>query len=345
MGKIFQMATKTIIDSLQRPLLDLRISVTDRCNFRCSYCMPKSIFNQKYPYLPKSDIITYEEILRVVKLLIPFGLRKVRITGGEPFIRHDLTKFLKELVLLPNIKVSITTNGSLLEKHLDFLRQIGINQITISLDSITNQNFKKIINAKFSIDEVLAAIDQSVKLGFTIKINMVVIKDINHQEILPMVEYFRSRYPNKVILRFIEFMDVGNYIGWQMDKVISAKEIFSIIHNRFPLKTVVRDNYGEVATRYQFEDGIGEVGIISSVTKPFCRDCTRMRLTANGKLFTCLFASSGYDLKTLLRDGSDRQLINTITDIWHKRDDRYSELRATNINSQNQKVEMSFIGG
>lgn len=335
-----------ILDELNRPLQDLRISVTDRCNFRCTYCMPKSVYDREHSFLPKENIISFEEIIRIVNLLTPYGLNKVRITGGEPLIRHDLPVLINALKKIPKLDVALTTNGSLLAKRLDLLKDIGLSRLTISLDAINDKIFTKMNDVGFSVNKILSTINQAVELGFNIKINMVVMGGHNEQEILPMAKYFRENFQGQVILRFIEFMDVGNSNSWKMDKVVSGEKIFETINKHFPLAEISANYKSEVARRYQYQDGKGEIGIISSVSRAFCKDCSRLRLSANGQLFTCLFSNSGYDLRQLIRNGcSDNQLINAIINIWQKRNDRYSELRSEFLKAPQKKIEMSFIGG
>ena len=332
-------------DTLGRPLRDLRISVTDRCNFRCIYCMPKSLFGPDHAFLQRAQILSFEEIERAVNIFAQLGVSKIRITGGEPLIRKDLPKLIEKINSTPGIDdISLTTNGALLSKQkAKMLVDAGLNRITLSLDALDDDCFKKINDVQFSVAKVLESVDVAKQAGLgPVKINMVVINKVNVDQILPMVDYFRNR---DVILRFIEFMDVGTTNKWQYEKVFDAKSIIELIQQKFPLEPVVANYKGEVAKRWRYKDGSGEIGIIASVTQPFCGSCHRARLSAEGKIYTCLFASSGYNLRDLLRqENNDQQVLDTLSRLWQQRGDRYSEQRGDSQVSE-QKVEMSYIGG
>ncbi len=332
-------------DTLNRPLRDLRISVTDRCNFRCIYCMPKKLFGPDHAFLHRDQILSFEELERITGLFSQLGVSKIRITGGEPLIRKDLEKLIAKISKVNGIgDISLTTNGALLtEKKAELLVAAGLNRITLSLDALDEDCFKKINDVQFSVSRVLDAIEVARQVGLKpIKVNMVVINDINVDQILPMVDYFRNR---DVILRFIEFMDVGTTNRWQYEKVFSAKSIIELINHHSPLEPIVANYQGEVAKRWRYKDGSGEIGIIASVSQPFCRSCHRARLSAEGKLYTCLFASHGHDLRGLIRSEKDNQkVLNQLSKIWKSRDDRYSEIRGEHDKPE-EKIEMSYIGG
>jgi cyclic pyranopterin phosphate synthase len=333
----------TITDILHRPLRDLRISVTDRCNFRCTYCMPKEVFRRDYQFLSREALITFEEITRLARIFIQLGVRKIRLTGGEPLLRRDIERLVEMLANIPTPELTMTTNGALLPQKAQALKDAGLKRISISLDSLDDQVFSAMNGVKFPVARVLEGIQAAVQAGLQpIKINMVVKRGTNENDILPMARYFREQGH---ILRFIEYMDVGVSNGWRLDDVVPAAEILRIIDREMPLEAIESNYYGEVAKRWQYKDGQGEIGVIASVTQPFCRSCTRARLSADGKLYTCLFAIQGHDLRELLRSGkSDEQLAETITAIWNKRDDRYSEIRTAETASL-PKIEMSYIGG
>jgi len=333
----------TITDTLNRPLRDLRISVTDRCNFRCVYCMPKEIFGSDYPYLPHSEVLTFEEITRLARIFTTFGVKKIRLTGGEPLVRKDLQNLISMLAKIPNLDLTLTTNGSLLAKNAQALKDAGLKRVTVSLDSLDNDIFKALNDVDFPVEKVLEGMDAAQKVGLEpIKVNMVVKRGVNESSILPMAHYFRKK---GYILRFIEYMDVGHTNGWRTDEVVSAKEIVKIINKELPLEPLDPNYIGEVASRWRYKGGSGEIGVISSVTQPFCRDCNRARLSAEGKLYTCLFAVKGHDLKSLVRSkATDDDISNEIARIWGRRSDRYSELRSENTIDL-PKVEMSHIGG
>ena len=334
-----------ITDKFSRKLRDIRISVTDRCNFRCSYCMPKEIYGSNYKFFKKSEILSFEEIIRVAKILASFGVKKVRLTGGEPLLRKNIHLLVSKLKKINEIQdISMTTNGVLLsEKKAELLKDSGLNRITFSLDSLNDKRFQAISGSKYSSKDVLKGIENAKKAGFeNIKVNMVVKKNINDNDIIPMLEYFKN---SGCIVRFIEFMDVGNVNLWDKEDVLTLDDIIDIISKRYSIKSLQGNYKSEVAKRWSYDGG--EFGIISSISKPFCGECSRVRLTAEGKLFTCLFASKSHDVKNLLRSTeSDNSISNFLLDIWSERDDRYSETR---MNQDDYKIikkaEMSYIGG
>ena len=333
----------TLTDTLNRPLRDLRISVTDRCNFRCVYCMPKEMFGSNYPFLPHDQVLTFEEITRLARIFVSFGVQKIRITGGEPLVRKDLPGLIAMLSKIPDIDLTMTTNGSLLARNAQALKDAGLNRVSVSLDSLDDEIFKSMNDVDFPVAKVLEGMEAAQKVGLEpIKVNMVVKRGINENSIIPMARFFREK---GYILRFIEYMDVGHTNGWRMDEMISAKEIIKTINDDMPLEPLDPNYKGEVAERWRYKDGYGEIGVIASVTQPFCRDCNRARLSAEGKLYTCLFAVKGHDLKSMLRSGtSDEEISQKIAHIWGRRSDRYSELRSENTIDL-PKVEMSHIGG
>jgi cyclic pyranopterin phosphate synthase len=333
----------TLTDTLDRPLRDLRVSVTDRCNFRCVYCMPKEVFGPDYPFLPRARILTFEEIARLVRIFVGHGVRKIRLTGGEPLVRRDLHLLVAMLTGISDLDLTLTTNGSLLAKQAPLLKDAGLKRVTVSLDSLDNKIFKAMNDVDFPVEKVLEGMDAAAKVGLgPIKVNMVVKRGMNESSILPMARFFREK---GYILRFIEYMDVGHTNGWRMDDVVSANEIIKRISAEMPLELLDPNYRGEVAGRWQYKDGSGEIGVIASVTQPFCRDCNRARLSAEGDLYTCLFAAKGFNLRDLMRGGvSDEEISKAIMNVWNKRDDRYSELRSENTISL-PKVEMSHIGG
>lgn len=337
--------TVKIIDSFSRPIRDLRISVTDRCNFRCTYCMPKEVFNSNYDFLRRDDLLTFEEITRISKLFTEIGIEKIRLTGGEPLLRKNISVLIEKLSQIENIQdISLTTNGVLLTKEFaNELKSAGLKRITISLDAINNKLFQSISDVTFGVEKVLDGIENAVNAGFApVKINMVVKKGVNEQEILPMANYFHN---TSCILRFIEYMDVGNTNKWQMEDVFSASNIIELMGQHYDIEPAEANYDGEVAKRWQYKGSGGEFGIISSVTQPFCNNCTRVRLSAEGKIYTCLFATQGYDVRHLLREHADDEYIKEIiSSIWIKREDRYSEIRSSQTILQ-PKVEMSYIGG
>ncbi len=333
-----------ITDTLGRALHDLRISVTDRCNFRCTYCMPKEVFGRGYRFIPHDEILRFEEITRLVQIFTSLGTRKVRLTGGEPFMRREVEELVALVAQVPGVKdLAMTTNGSFPTDRIAMVKEAGLQRMTVSLDSLDDETFMKMNDMKIPASRVLNWIDTALETGFSpLKINMVVKRSVNESSILPMARYFNR--PN-TILRFIEFMDVGSSNGWRMDDVVPAKEIIQRIHAEMPLEEIPPNYPGEVATRFRYKDTGNEIGVIASVTMPFCKGCTRIRLSANGALYTCLFAAEGHDLKGLLRGGaSDEEIAQTIINLWTQRTDQYSELRSADTIDL-PKVEMSFIGG
>lgn len=332
-----------LIDTLNRPLRDLRISVTDRCNFRCVYCMPKEIFGTDHQFLHRDQILTFEEITRLTKMFVAHGVKKIRLTGGEPLVRKDLPDLIAMLAAIPNLDLTMTTNGSLLPKFAQSLKDAGLKRVTVSLDSLDNKIFKAMNDVDFPVEKVIEGMDAAAAVGLgPIKVNMVVKRGVNENSILPMARFFREK---GYILRFIEYMDVGHSNGWHMDEVVSAAEIVKMIGAEMPLESADPNYPGEVAGRWRYKDGKGEIGTIASVTQAFCRDCNRARITAEGQLYTCLFAVKGFDFRALLRDGaSDDEISQEIARVWNKRADRYSEIRSENTIAL-PKVEMSHIGG
>jgi cyclic pyranopterin phosphate synthase len=337
-------ASITALDTLGRPMRDLRISVTDRCNFRCGYCMPKEVFGVDHAFLPRSEILDFEEIERVVRAAVDLGVRKVRLTGGEPLVRRHLERLVAMLAPIPEIEdLTLTTNASLLAAKAQALADAGLGRLTVSLDALDDATFMRMNDVGFPVSRVLDGIAAAEAAGLaSIKINTVVRRGLNEHAILELADHFRG---TRMPVRFIEYMDVGHTNGWRMDDVVPAAEIVARIDARWPLEPVDPDYRGEVARRYRYRDGAGEIGVISSVTQPFCGDCTRARLSADGSLYTCLFASAGHDLRGLLRsDATDADLADAIRAIWTGRSDRYSELRSLDT-VELPKVEMSFIGG
>nr|WP_025678522.1 GTP 3',8-cyclase MoaA [Paenibacillus massiliensis] len=332
----------TVYDQHNRPLQDLRISVTDRCNFRCRYCMPEEIFNKDYEFLPTKDILSATEIERISRLFIDLGVRKLRITGGEPLLRKDLTEIIRRLAALDAEDISLTTNGSLLRNKASELREAGLQRITVSLDALDDETFLNMNGRRSHITPVLEAIAAAAAAGLDVKVNMVVQKGVNEHAVLPMVEYFRNEGH---ILRMVEYMDVGNTNGWNREHVVSKQELLDRIGSQWPLEPIAPNYPGEVASRYRFVDGRGEIGLISSVTDAFCSTCTRARLSASGMLYTCLFAVKGHDLRKLLRsEADDAMLREQVHAIWSGRTDQYSLERELGRTSHG-KVEMSHIGG
>ncbi len=333
----------TLNDTLNRPLRDLRISVTDRCNFRCVYCMPKEIFGPDHQFLHRDQILTFEEITRLARIFAAHGVRKIRLTGGEPLVRKDLPDLISMLAEIPDLDLTLTTNGSLLPKHARALKDAGLKRVTVSLDSLDNEVFKSMNDVDFPVEKVIEGMEAADSVGLNpIKVNMVVKRGLNESSILPMARFFREK---GYILRFIEYMDVGHSNGWRMDDVVSAAEIVKLIDAEMPLEQADPNYQGEVAGRWRYKDDKGEIGMISSVTQAFCRDCNRARITAEGQLYTCLFAVKGHDFRALIRGGAtDDELSQFIASVWGKRTDRYSELRSENTISL-PKVEMSHIGG
>ncbi|ENB9405031.1 MULTISPECIES: GTP 3',8-cyclase MoaA [Bacillus cereus group] len=333
------------LDKLQRPLKDLRISVTDRCNFRCRYCMPEEIFGPDYSFLSNDKILSFDEIERITRIFVSLGVRKLRITGGEPLLRRGLPQLIERLNKIDGVEdIGLTTNGSLLKKFAPHLYKAGLSRVTVSLDSLEEERFFYLNGNRSKVQRVLEGIQAAAEVGMKIKINMVVQKGKNEQDILQMAQYFKE---NKHILRFIEYMDVGNYNGWELKEVVSKQEIVNMIHQVMPLERIEANYAGEVATRYRYIGSDEEIGVISSVTDSFCSSCTRARISAEGKLYTCLFASKGNDLRELLRsDYTDEEITDVVRDIWNNREDRYSDERLSNSNKKAMpKIEMSHIGG
>ena len=343
-------------DTLGRPLRDLRISVTDRCNFRCSYCMPKEVFDKDYPYLPHSSLLTFEEITRVARQFVAHGVRKIRLTGGEPLLRKNLEVLIAQLaaIRIPDgtvdgqpLDLTLTTNGSLLTRKAPALKAAGLQRVTVSLDGLDDAVFRRMNDVDFPVAEVLAGIEAAQAAGLgPIKVNMVVKRGTNDHEILPMARHFKG---TGVTLRFIEYMDVGATNGWRMDEVLPSAEVVRRIHADMPLVAMEPAAPGETAQRWAYRDGGGEVGVISSVTQAFCGDCNRARLSTEGQLYLCLFATQGHDLRALVRGGAtDAELASAIGHIWQGRGDRYSQLRgsmAADTGDGRRRVEMSYIGG
>jgi cyclic pyranopterin phosphate synthase len=333
----------TLRDTLGRPLRDLRISVTDRCNFRCVYCMPKEIFGRGYQFLPKADLLTYEELERLARIFRGLGVEKIRLTGGEPLTRRDIEILVRKLASVADLDLTLTTNGSLLEPKVHALKDAGLKRITVSLDSLDDEVFRRMNDVDFPVERVIAAMDAAHDAGLRpVKVNMVVKRGMNEDSIVPMARFFREK---GYILRFIEYMDVGTTNGWRLDDIVPAKEIVRRIGEVFEIEPIAPNYPGEVAERWRYADGSGEFGVIASVTQAFCRDCTRARLSAEGKLYTCLFATEGTDLRALLRGGaSDGEIAERIAEVWNARTDRYSEIRSEGTVGLH-KIEMSYIGG
>jgi cyclic pyranopterin phosphate synthase len=330
-----------VLDTFGRPLRDLRISVTDRCNFRCVYCMPKEVYGHDHRFLDRRELLTFEEITRVAGVFVTAGVRKIRITGGEPLVRRDLEKLIAQLSAL-DVDLTLTTNGSLLPQKARLLAEAGLSRVTVSLDSLDDAQFRALNDVDFPVARVLEGIDAAQQAGLPVKVNAVVKRGANEDQIVPMASFFRERGHS---LRFIEYMDVGHTNGWRLDDVVPAAEIVEAIDRAFGLEPVEPAYRGEVARRYRYRDGKGEIGVIASVTQPFCGDCTRARLSAEGRLFTCLFGLRGHDLRAVIRSGaSDRELTETIRGVWNARKDRYSELRS-DATVDLPRVEMSYIGG
>jgi GTP 3',8-cyclase len=334
-----------ITDAFGRPLRDLRISITDRCNFRCVYCMPKEVFGRDYQFLERSALLTFEEIERLARIFVGLGIAKIRLTGGEPLVRRDVEHLIQMLASISDLDLALTTNGSALASKAEGLRAAGLERVTVSLDSLDDRVFRAMNDVDFPVARVLEGIEAAAAAGLEVKVNMVVKRGLNDDSILDMARYWHG---SGHILRFIEYMDVGTTNGWRMDDVISADEIVATIGAELPLEQIAPNYPGEVATRWRYADGGGEVGVIASVTKAFCRSCTRARISAEGSLYTCLFASAGHDLRAPVRSGAtDDELQDIIAGIWTHRDDRYSELRSSETVELGDapKVEMSYIGG
>jgi GTP 3',8-cyclase len=330
------------LDTFNRPLRDLRISVTDRCNFRCVYCMPKEVFGRDYQFLQRKELLSFEEIEQLARIFAGLGVEKIRLTGGEPLVRKDVEQLVARLASIGDLDLALTTNGSLLAHKAAALAEAGLKRVTVSLDSLDNAVFKAMNDVDFPVERVLEGIDAAAAAGMPVKINMVVKRGLNVDSVVEMARHFRG---TGHILRFIEFMDVGATNGWRMDDVVTAKEIIERIDAEFPLEPAEANYRGEVAKRWRYKDGAGEIGIIASVTQSFCGGCSRARLSAEGKLYTCLFAVRGHDLRALLRDGSSDELVaDAVRAIWERRADRYSDLRSAGTAGL-PKVEMSYIGG
>jgi len=330
-------------DTLGRTLRDLRVSVTDRCNFRCTYCMPREVFGPDYAFLPRSELLSFEEIVRLTRVFAGHGVEKVRLTGGEPLLRKGLERLIGMLAGIPGMELTLTTNGSLLARKAGALKSAGLKRVTVSLDSLDERVFRMMNDADFPVSQVLAGIDAAAAAGLApIKINMVVKRGVNENSVVPMARHFKG---SGHIVRFIEFMDVGATNGWRLDDVVPSAQVIRMIGEEMPLEPIDPNYPGEVAERWRYRDGSGEVGVISSVTQAFCRSCTRARLSTEGMLYTCLFATAGYDLRALLRSGtSEDEISDAIARIWRARTDRYSEIRTAET-AQLRKIEMSYIGG
>ncbi len=348
-------ANGLLADRLGRPLRDLRISVTDRCNFRCSYCMPKEVFDSQYKFLPQSSLLSFEEITRTARLFAAHGVQKLRLTGGEPLLRKHLEVLIGMLAELRTpeghpLDLTLTTNASLLTRKAQALKDAGLQRITVSLDALDDSIFRRMNDVDFPVADVLAGIEAAAAVGlWPIKVNMVVKQGVNDHEIVPMARFFREHFGSAVVLRFIEYMDVGTTNGWAMDHVVASAEVRRRIHEVYTLEPLNPTADGETAERWRYTDGRGEVGFISSVTQAFCQDCNRARLSTEGRLYLCLFASRGFDLRELLRgQASDEQIAAAIGLIWGQREDRYSQLRGQNAAPDQpggRKVEMHYIGG
>ena len=333
----------TVVDTLGRPIRDLRISVTDRCNFRCVYCMPKEVFGRDYQFLERAELLTFEEIERVARIFVDLGVNKIRLTGGEPLVRRDIERLIEMLAALDGLDLALTTNGSMLATRASALGDAGLKRVTVSLDSLDNDVSKAMNDVDFPVERILAGIEAAADAGLgPVKINMVLKRGVNESGILPMARYFHG---TGHIVRFIEYMDVGSTNGWRLDDIVPAREIVAVIDAEMPLEPINPNYRGEVADRYRYKDGGGEIGVIASVTQPFCADCTRARVSAEGQLYTCLFATRGHDLRALVRGGTpDREIADSIASIWRVRNDRYSEIRSSET-AELDKIEMSYIGG
>ncbi|MFN7642633.1 MAG: GTP 3',8-cyclase MoaA [Burkholderiales bacterium] len=345
---VLETPTGHLADTLRRPLRDLRISVTDRCNFRCTYCMPREIFDKDYRFLPHGDLLSFEEIVRLARIFIHHGVEKIRLTGGEPLLRRNVERLVEMLAAIrcasgEPLDLTLTTNGSLLARKARALRDAGLQRLTVSLDALDDAMFRTMNDVEFPVADVLDGIEAAAAAGFaSVKVNMVVKRGLNDGQIVPMATHFRG---TGHIVRFIEFMDVGASNGWAMDDVLPSREVIERIHAAFPLEPAEPNYTGEVAERWRYRDGGGEVGVISSVTQPFCSDCSRARLSTEGRLYTCLFAGAGHDLRGLVRGGTDdARLAGTIAHLWSQRADRYSEIRSSRTEGL-RKIEMSYIGG
>jgi cyclic pyranopterin phosphate synthase len=329
-------------DTLHRPLRDLRVSITDRCNFRCVYCMPKEVYGRDYAFLPRRDLLTFEEIARLARVFAGLGVEKIRLTGGEPLIRRDVERLVEMLAEIPGLDLTLTTNGAVLAQKAQALKDAGLRRITVSLDSLDDEIFRAMNDVDFPVQIVLDGIEAASAVGLPVKVNVVVKRGVNENSVLPMARHFRDRGH---IVRFIEYMDVGHTNGWRLDDVVPAADLVAAIDAELPLEPLPPRYPGEVAERYRYRDGSGEIGVIASVTRPFCGACTRARLSADGSLYTCLFATTGNDLRALVRGGAgDDEIAAELGGIWRERGDRYSELRSS-ATPDLPKVEMSYIGG
>lgn len=342
-------ADSVVLDSLGRPLRDLRISVTDRCNFRCVYCMPKQVFGRNFRFIPHPDMLSFEEITRLARIFVLMGVEKIRLTGGEPLLRKHIERLVGQLTCLKTpdgrpVDVTLTTNGSLLAQKARMLFDAGLRRITVSLDALDDAVFMKMNDVGFRVNDVLHGIEVALSAGFSpVKVNVVVKNGMNENQVLPLARHFRN---TPVIVRFIEYMDVGTTNDWTDHKIVPAKELLRMIDNEMPLVPLEKHYCGETAERWRYRDGRGEIGVIASVTRAFCRDCTRLRLSTEGKLYKCLFATEGFDLRAMLRQGfSDEKIASAAAFCWQHRDDRYSELRGNVSVSRGRKIEMSYIGG
>jgi cyclic pyranopterin phosphate synthase len=330
------------VDTLGRPIRDLRISVTDRCNFRCTYCMPKSVFGHEYRFMDRKELLTFEELERVAHAFVALGVEKIRLTGGEPLLRKEIEQLVGRLGAIDGLDLTLTTHASLLARKAEALRHAGLDRINVSLDSLDDETFRAMNDVDFPVSRVLEGIEAAAVAGLAVKVNAVVKRGVNDEGVVEMARYFRDTGHS---LRFIEYMDVGATNGWRLDDVVPAAEIVERIDAVFPLEPVEAAYRGEVAQRYRYRDGAGEIGVITSVTQPFCGDCTRARISAEGKLYTCLFAVRGTDLRALLRGGAtDDELRDAIAGVWTHRADRYSEIR-TERTTELPRIEMSYIGG
>ncbi len=342
-------AVSTLRDTLRRPMLDLRISVTDRCNLRCTYCMPREMFDQNHTFLPRSELLSLEEIVRAASVFVRMGVRKIRLTGGEPLLRRGIEQLVEKLAGLRTplgeaVEVAMTTNGVLLAARAAALKAAGLSRITVSLDALDQAVFQRMSDSAAQVATVLGGINAAQTAGLPVKVNMVVKRGENDDQIMPVAEYFRN---TGMVLRFVEYMDVGSSNGWLMDEVVPAASVIARISERYPLIPLTANCQGEVASRWAYADGAGEIGLIASVTQVFCHECTRIRLSTDGKLYTCLFADqAAADLRVLLREGgSDEEMHREIARCWEKRTDRYSEIRQHVISFPRNKIEMSYIGG
>ncbi len=329
-------------DTFHRPLRDLRVSITDRCNFRCVYCMPKEVYGRDYAFLPRRDLLTFEEIARLAQVFDGLGVEKIRLTGGEPLIRRDVEHLVEMLAEIPGLDLTLTTNGAALVQKAQALKDAGLGRITVSLDSLDDHVFRAMNDVDFPVQTVLDGIEAASAAGLPVKVNVVVKRGVNEDSVLPMARHFRDRGH---VVRFIEYMDVGHTNGWRLDDVVPAADIVAALDAELPLEPLPPRYPGEVAERYRYRDGSGEIGVIASVTRPFCGACTRARLSADGSLYTCLFATTGHDLRALVRgDAGDDEIAAALGGIWRERADRYSELRSS-ATPDLPKVEMSYIGG